>query len=41
MSTLVIENVESGYGEVQICWGASLALAPGKLTTVLGSNGAG
>jgi branched-chain amino acid transport system ATP-binding protein len=41
MSTLVVENVESGYGEVQICWGASLTLREAKLTTLLGSNGAG
>jgi branched-chain amino acid transport system ATP-binding protein len=41
MSTLVVEDVQSGYGEVQICWGASLTLREGKLTTLLGSNGAG
>ena len=41
MSGMVIENIESGYGEVQICWGASLVLRDGKLTTLLGSNGAG
>src|SRR5207245_348183 len=41
MSSLAVEGLQSGYGEVQILWGASLALAPGKLTTVLGSNGAG
>jgi branched-chain amino acid transport system ATP-binding protein len=41
VSTLLIENVEAGYGEVQICWGASLVLREGKLTTLLGSNGAG
>ena len=41
MTTLAIENIESGYGEVQILWGASLGLAEGKLTTLLGSNGAG
>ena len=41
MSTLTIENLESGYGEVQILWGASLALRAGRLTTLLGSNGAG
>ena len=41
MSSLAVESLQSGYGEVQILWGASLALAPGKLTTVLGSNGAG
>ena len=41
MSTLRVENVESGYGEVQILWGASLQLREGKLTTLVGSNGAG
>jgi branched-chain amino acid transport system ATP-binding protein len=41
MSRLTVENVESGYGEVQILWGTSLALAEGKLTTLVGSNGAG
>ena len=41
MSTLAVEAVEAGYGEVQICWGASLQLREGKLTTLLGSNGAG
>ena len=41
MSALSIQSVESGYGEVRICWGASLELRSGKLTTLLGSNGAG
>jgi branched-chain amino acid transport system ATP-binding protein len=41
MSHLVIEGLESGYGEVQILWGASLELREGKLTTLVGSNGAG
>ena len=41
MSTLSVQNIESGYGEVQILWGASLELREGKLTTILGSNGAG
>ncbi len=41
MSTLSVKDLESGYGEVQILWGASVELAPGKLTTILGSNGAG
>jgi branched-chain amino acid transport system ATP-binding protein len=41
VSTLVVENVESGYGEVQICWGATLTLRETKLTTLVGSNGAG
>jgi branched-chain amino acid transport system ATP-binding protein len=41
MSTLAVENIESGYGAVQILWGASLQLREGKLTALVGSNGAG
>ena len=41
MSTLTVEGVESGYGEVQILWGTSLVLRSGKLTTLVGSNGSG
>ncbi len=38
---LEIENVESGYGEVQVLWGVSLKVHTGKLTTIIGANGAG
>jgi branched-chain amino acid transport system ATP-binding protein len=41
MTALIVEQVESGYGEVQILWGASLKLREGQLTSLLGSNGAG
>jgi len=41
VSTLAVEGIESGYGEVQILWGATLTLRPGQLTSLLGSNGAG
>ena len=41
MTALAIQGIESGYGEVQVCWGASLELRSRKLTTLLGSNGAG
>ena len=41
MTSLSVRSIESGYGEVQILWGASVELGPGKLTTILGSNGAG
>jgi branched-chain amino acid transport system ATP-binding protein len=41
VSSLTIENIESGYGEVQILWGTSLTLREGRLTALLGSNGAG
>ncbi len=38
---LALENLESGYGEVQVLWGVSLQAPRGKLTTVIGANGAG
>ncbi|MGI9102796.1 MAG: ABC transporter ATP-binding protein [Terriglobales bacterium] len=38
---LQVENVESGYGEVQVLWGVSLKVETGKLTTIIGANGAG
>ena len=38
---LQLENLESGYGEVQVLWGISLEVARGKLTTIIGTNGAG
>ncbi len=41
MAILEVQEVTSGYGEVQILWEPSLALEPGRLTTLVGSNGAG
>lgn len=41
MSILEIKDVTSGYGEVQILWGATMTLEPGKLTSLVGANGAG
>jgi branched-chain amino acid transport system ATP-binding protein len=41
MGLLEVENLKSGYGEVQVLWGISLAILPGKLTTIVGANGAG
>ena len=32
MAILEIRDIESGYGEVQILWGTSIALEEGKLT---------
>jgi branched-chain amino acid transport system ATP-binding protein len=41
MALLEVQNLTSGYGEVQILWGVSLKLEKGKLTTLVGSNGVG
>ena len=41
MALLEIRDLKSGYGEVQILWGASLQLEEGRLTALIGSNGAG
>jgi branched-chain amino acid transport system ATP-binding protein len=43
MTTPILEllNVESNYGPVQALRGVSLAVAEGRIVTVLGANGAG
>ncbi|MCU0490404.1 MAG: ABC transporter ATP-binding protein [Chloroflexaceae bacterium] len=41
MPLLEVHNLASGYGEVQILWGATLSLEPGKLTCLVGGNGVG
>jgi branched-chain amino acid transport system ATP-binding protein len=41
MTLLEINDLVSGYGEVQILWGVNLRLEKGRLTTLVGSNGAG
>jgi branched-chain amino acid transport system ATP-binding protein len=38
---LELQNLEAGYGEVQVLWGISLTVKRGQLTTILGANGAG
>ncbi len=38
---LEVQDVASGYGEVQILWGVSLRLEEGKLTTLVGSQRGG
>jgi branched-chain amino acid transport system ATP-binding protein len=40
-AALQLEALESGYGEVQVLWGVSLAVQPHHLTTLVGANGAG
>lgn len=41
MPILEISEINSGYGEVQILWEASLQLQEGKLTSLVGGNGVG
>jgi len=41
MSLLEVRDVTSGYGEVQILWGTDLTLEEGRLTSMVGTNGAG
>ncbi|MBT4310556.1 MAG: branched-chain amino acid ABC transporter ATP-binding protein, partial [Anaerolineae bacterium] len=41
MAILEAKDSSSGYGEVQILWGASLSLEKGKLTSLVGANGVG
>ncbi|OSP55879.1 ABC transporter ATP-binding protein [Pseudoruegeria sp. SK021] len=38
---LEVSNIHSGYGRVQILFGASLTARPGEITCVMGRNGAG
>ena len=41
MAILEAKDISSGYGEVQILWGANLSLEEGKLTSLVGANGVG
>ena len=41
MAILEINQLCSGYGELQILWDATLRLEPHRLTALIGSNGAG
>jgi len=38
---LTVESLNAGYGEVQVLWGISLAVPHGRLTAMVGANGAG
>ena len=41
MALLEVRDITSGYGELQILWGASMAVEKGQLTALVGSNGVG
>lgn len=38
---LIAQNLEVSYGVTQVLWGISFAVAKGKVTCIIGSNGAG
>ena len=38
---LTVDGLDVTYGETQILWGASFAVAEGSITALVGSNGAG
>jgi branched-chain amino acid transport system ATP-binding protein len=38
---LVADGLEVSYGSTQVLWGVSLSVAKGKVTCIIGSNGAG
>lgn len=41
MSILKVDNVSSGYGDIQILWDVSISVDAGEVVAVLGPNGAG
>lgn len=41
MTILEVNDIASGYGDVQILWGAQLKLAQGQMTALVGANGVG
>jgi branched-chain amino acid transport system ATP-binding protein len=41
MSLLHIEQLTSGYHDVQVLWGVDLAIEEGQIACLIGSNGAG
>jgi len=36
-----VENVEAGYGDVQVLWGVNIDAQEGEIICIIGSNGAG
>ncbi len=41
MGILEVREVTSGYGDIQILWGASINLVAGKMNCLVGGNGVG
>ncbi len=36
-----VENVEAGYGDIQVLWGVDIDVQEGEIICIVGSNGAG
>ena len=41
MTILEVQNLHSGYGQVEILKGASIRVSAGQIVSLIGSNGAG
>ncbi len=41
MALLEVNDLESGYGEIQVLWGVDLQVEPGETVILLGANSAG
>lgn len=38
---MTLENVDAGYGEIEVLRNVSLSVQPGQIVTIIGANGAG
>ena len=38
---LQLDNIDAGYGEVQVLWDVNIDVKPGEIVCIVGSNGAG
>jgi branched-chain amino acid transport system ATP-binding protein len=41
MNSLDVEDLDAGYGSLQVLWGVSLSVGEGEIAVVVGPNGAG
>ncbi|HMD01928.1 MAG TPA: ABC transporter ATP-binding protein, partial [Candidatus Baltobacteraceae bacterium] len=41
MTSLVVEHLAAGYGDMRVLWDVSLEVGPGEVVALIGSNGSG